>query len=74
MRTFRLTHIVDLPLYVGFADTERGRALTHGVSISAWPCWSKSGKLRPIFAALEAPVSVPTQTVVDPAMKANRTY
>jgi polar amino acid transport system substrate-binding protein len=52
--TFRLTHILDLPLYVGFADTERGRAL-RTVFDQRMAVQVKSGELKPIFQHWKAP-------------------
>ena len=51
---FRLTHIVDLPLYVGFADTERGRAL-RTVFDQRMAVLVKSGELKPIFLRWKLP-------------------
>lgn len=52
--TFRLTHIIDLPLYVGFADTERGRAL-RTVFDQRMAVLVKSGELKPIFQRWKLP-------------------
>ncbi|HAA40098.1 MAG TPA: ABC transporter substrate-binding protein, partial [Pseudomonas sp.] len=51
---FRLTHIIDLPLYVGFADTERGRAL-RTVFDQRMAVLVKSGELKPIFLRWKLP-------------------
>ena len=52
--TFRLTPIIDLPLYVGFADTERGRAL-RTVFDERMTVLVKSGELKPIFRRWKLP-------------------
>jgi len=52
--TFRLTHIIDLPLYVGFADTERGRSL-RTVYDQRMAVLVKSGVLKPIFQRWNLP-------------------
>ena len=51
---FRLTHIIDLPLYVGFADTERGRSL-RTVYDQRMAVLVKSGVLKPIFQRWNLP-------------------
>ncbi|KRP63819.1 substrate-binding periplasmic protein [Pseudomonas orientalis] len=45
---FKLTHIAELPLYVGFADTERGRALM-AVYDQRLASLVKTGELKAIF-------------------------
>ncbi|SFU99924.1 MULTISPECIES: type 2 periplasmic-binding domain-containing protein [Pseudomonas] len=45
---FKLTPVVELPLYVGFTDSERGRVLA-GVFDQRMDALVKSGELRPIF-------------------------
>lgn len=45
---FALTHIAELPLYIGFADNERGRALM-GVFDQRMAALVKSGELKAIF-------------------------
>lgn len=51
---FKLTHIAELPLYIGFADTERGRALM-AVYDQRMPALIKSGELKPIFERWKQP-------------------
>lgn len=51
---FKLTHIAELPLYIGFADTERGRALM-AVYDQRMPALVKSGELKPIFERWKQP-------------------
>lgn len=51
---FKLTHIAELPLYIGFADTDRGRALM-GVYDHRMAVLVKSGELKPIFAHWKQP-------------------
>lgn len=45
---FRLTHLAELPLYVGFADNERGRGL-RAIFDRRMEALVKSGDLKPIF-------------------------
>ncbi|AUG10177.1 ABC transporter substrate-binding protein [Pseudomonas sp. S09G 359] len=45
---FKLSPIVELPLYIGFTDNERGRALA-GVFDQRMAALIASGELRPIF-------------------------
>ncbi|TFY93883.1 ABC transporter substrate-binding protein [Pseudomonas nabeulensis] len=51
---FRLTHIAELPLYVGFADNERGRGLM-AVFDQRMAALVKSGELKPIFEHWKQP-------------------
>jgi len=51
---FRLTPIAELPLYIGFADTERGRALM-AVYDQRMAALVKSGELKPIFEHWKQP-------------------
>ncbi|KAF2409666.1 substrate-binding periplasmic protein [Pseudomonas antarctica] len=51
---FKLTHIAELPLYIGFADTERGRALM-AVYDRRLAVLVKRGELKPIFARWKQP-------------------
>lgn len=51
---FKLTHIAELPLYVGFADTERGRALM-AVYDRRMAVLIDSGELKPIFLRWKQP-------------------
>jgi len=51
---FKLTHIAELPLYVGFADTERGRALM-AVYDRRMAAFIDSGELKPIFLRWKQP-------------------
>ncbi|AZF66286.1 substrate-binding periplasmic protein [Pseudomonas sp. LF135] len=51
---FRLTPIAELPLYIGFADTERGRALM-AVYDQRMTALVKSGELKPIFEHWKQP-------------------
>ncbi|MGB3124485.1 MAG: transporter substrate-binding domain-containing protein [Pseudomonas sp.] len=51
---FKLTHIAELPLYVGFADTERGRALM-AVYDQRMAALVKNGQLKPIFERWKQP-------------------
>ncbi|OPA97567.1 ABC transporter substrate-binding protein [Pseudomonas fluorescens] len=51
---FKLTHIAELPLYVGFADTDRGRALM-AVYDQRLAALIKSGELKPIFEHWKQP-------------------
>lgn len=51
---FRLTPIAELPLYIGFADTERGRALM-AVYDQRMTALVKSGELKPIFEQWKQP-------------------
>jgi len=51
---FKLTHIAELPLYVGFADTERGRALM-AVYDRRMAALVDSGELKPIFLRWKQP-------------------
>ena len=51
---FKLTHIAELPLYIGFADTERGRALM-GVYDQRLTLLVKTGELKPIFEHWKQP-------------------
>ena len=52
--TFKLTHIAELPLYVGFADNERGRGLME-VFDQRMAALVKSGELKPIFERWKQP-------------------
>ena len=52
--TFKLTHIAELPLYVGFADNERGRGLM-AVFDQRMAALVKSGELKPIFEQWKQP-------------------
>jgi ABC-type amino acid transport substrate-binding protein len=51
---FKLTHIAELPLYVGFADTERGRALL-AVFDQRMGMLVNNGELKPIFERWKQP-------------------
>lgn len=51
---FKLTHIAELPLYIGFADNERGRALM-GVYDQRMAVLVKNGELKPIFEHWKQP-------------------
>lgn len=51
---FKLSHIAELPLYVGFADTERGRALM-AVYDRRMAALVDSGELKPIFLRWKQP-------------------
>ena len=51
---FRLTPIAELPLYIGFADTDRGRALM-AVYDQRMTALVKSGDLKPIFEHWKQP-------------------
>ncbi|WP_016973953.1 substrate-binding periplasmic protein [Pseudomonas tolaasii] len=51
---FKLTHIAELPLYVGFADTDRGRALM-AVYDRRMAALVKSGELKPVFERWKQP-------------------
>ena len=51
---FRLTPIAELPLYIGFADTERGRALM-AVYDQRMAALVRSGELKPIFEHWKQP-------------------
>lgn len=51
---FKLTHIAELPLYVGFADNERGRALM-AVYDQRMAALVKNGELKPIFERWKQP-------------------
>lgn len=51
---FRLTHIAELPLYVGFADNERGRALM-AVFDQRMAVLVKNGELKRIFERWKQP-------------------
>lgn len=51
---FKLTHIAELPLYIGFADTERGRALM-AVYDQRFASLVKTGELKAIFARWNQP-------------------
>ncbi|MGY2253426.1 substrate-binding periplasmic protein [Pseudomonas reactans] len=51
---FTLTHIAELPLYIGFADNERGRALM-GVFDQRMAALVKSGELKVIFEHWKQP-------------------
>lgn len=51
---FKLTHIAELPLYIGFADTERGRALM-GVYDQRLAILISTGELKPIFERWKQP-------------------
>ncbi|UXV19138.1 transporter substrate-binding domain-containing protein [Pseudomonas fluorescens] len=51
---FKLTHIAELPLYLGFADTERGRALM-AVYDRRMAALVKNGELKPIFERWKQP-------------------
>ncbi len=51
---FTLTHLMELPLYVGFADNERGRALM-AVFDQRMATLVKSGELKPIFQRWKQP-------------------
>ena len=51
---FKLTHIAELPLYVGFADTERGRALM-AVYDQRLGLLVQTGELKAIFERWKQP-------------------
>ncbi|AZF49871.1 ABC transporter substrate-binding protein [Pseudomonas sp. R2-7-07] len=51
---FTLTHIMELPLYIAFADNERGRALMK-VYDQRMTVLVKSGELKPIFERWKQP-------------------
>ena len=51
---FKLTHIAELPLYIGFADSERGRALM-AVYDQRLTSLVKTGELKGIFARWNQP-------------------
>ena len=51
---FRLTHIAELPLYVGFADNERGRGLM-AIFDQRMEALVKSGELKPVFERWKQP-------------------
>lgn len=51
---FKLTHIAELPLYVGFADNDRGRALM-AVYDQRLAVLIKSGELKSIFEHWKQP-------------------
>lgn len=51
---FRLTHIIDLPLYVGFADNERGRGL-RALFDQRMAALVKSGELKAVFQRWKQP-------------------
>ncbi|WP_395610354.1 substrate-binding periplasmic protein [Pseudomonas sp. B22129] len=51
---FKLTHIAELPLYVGFADNDRGRALM-AVYDQRMAALVRSGELKPIFEHWKQP-------------------
>lgn len=51
---FSLTHLVELPLYIGFADNERGRRLM-AVFDGRMAMLVKSGELKPIFEHWKQP-------------------
>lgn len=51
---FKLTPIAELPLYIGFADNERGRALM-AVYDQRMAVLVKSGELKPIFEHWKQP-------------------
>ncbi|NVZ70912.1 substrate-binding periplasmic protein [Pseudomonas costantinii] len=51
---FKLTHIAELPLYIGFADNERGRALM-AVYDQRMAALVVSGELKPIFERWKQP-------------------
>ncbi|KRP41621.1 ABC-type amino acid transport substrate-binding protein [Pseudomonas libanensis] len=51
---FKLTHIAELPLYIGFADSERGRALM-AVYDQRLASLVKTGELKAIFARWNQP-------------------
>lgn len=51
---FTLTHIAELPLYIGFADNERGRALM-AVFDQRMAALVKSGELKAIFEHWKQP-------------------
>ena len=51
---FKLTHIAELPLYVGFADTERGRALM-AVYDQRLGILVQTGELKAIFERWKQP-------------------
>ena len=52
--SFMLTHIAELPLYVGFADNERGRGLMD-VFDQRMAALVKNGELKPIFEQWKQP-------------------
>ena len=51
---FRLTHIAELPLYVGFADNERGRGLM-ALFDQRMATLVKNAELKPIFERWKQP-------------------
>lgn len=51
---FRLTHIAELPLFLGFADNERGRSLVL-LFDERMAALVKSGELKPIFEHWKQP-------------------
>ncbi|MBJ2264013.1 MULTISPECIES: substrate-binding periplasmic protein [Pseudomonas] len=51
---FKLTHIAELPLFLGFTDSERGRSL-RGVFDRRMELLVKSGELKPIFQRWNQP-------------------
>ena len=51
---FALTPIAELPLYIGFADNERGRGLM-AVFDQRMAALVKSGELKPIFERWKQP-------------------
>ncbi|OIN50189.1 ABC transporter substrate-binding protein [Pseudomonas azotoformans] len=51
---FALTHIAELPLYIGFADNDRGRSLM-AVFDERMAALVKSGELKPIFERWKQP-------------------
>lgn len=55
---FKLTHIAELPLYIAFADTERGRALM-AVYDQRLAALVKTGELKATFARWKQPYPFP---------------
>lgn len=51
---FRLTHVIDLPLYLGFADNARGRAM-RDLFDQRMDQLVASGELRPLYARWKMP-------------------
>jgi len=51
---FRVTHLAELPLFLGFADTPRGKAL-RSIFDYRMDHLVHSGRLRPIFARWQQP-------------------
>ena len=51
---FKLTHVAELPLFLGFADNERGRALL-ALFDQRMEVLVKSGELKPIFERWHQP-------------------